>query len=152
MKHSLLHRRRLLGDVASSAVAALVLVGLGGCASTPSPQADQQALLKRATEYWELSRKNDNVNAWKYEVASKDQSMTLEGYLKRGGIVYDAVDVRGVRSIEGDEAKVDVRMRYSVPLLRMKGQEVDAQDTWRRIEGEWYHVLPRSSLLPDTKR
>ncbi|KLR58471.1 hypothetical protein [Diaphorobacter sp. J5-51] len=143
------HRRRLLQALV---LPAAVMLTLAGCASTPSPQADREALLQRAREYWELSRKNDTLNAWKYEAASKDQSMTLEGYVKRGGIVYDSVEVLGVRSLQGDEARVDVRMRYGVPLLRLKKMEADAQDQWRRIDGIWYHVLPRSSVFPGEKR
>lgn len=141
-------RRRLLQALALPA--ALVLV-LGGCASTPSPQADREALLQRARAYWELSRANDNVNAWKYEAASKDQSMTLEGYLKRGGIVYDSVEVLGVRSLEGADAQLDLRMRYSLPLVRLRNQQAQVTDDWRRIDGQWYHVLRRNSAMPDAQ-
>ena len=143
-----LHRRRLLQTLALPVAAALTLAG---CASGPSPQADRDALLQRAREYWELSRKNDAINAWKYEAASQDQSMTLENYIKRGGIVYDSVEILGVRSLQGDEARVDVRMRFGVPLLRIKDQQGDVQDQWRRINGMWYHVQPRSSVFPDAK-
>ncbi|MBS0610825.1 MAG: hypothetical protein JSS19_15940 [Proteobacteria bacterium] len=145
MNPQLLHRRRLLQALLLPAAAALA-----GCATTASPEADRAALLQRAREYWELSRKNDSLGAWKYEAASKDQSMTLEGYVKRGGITYDSVEVLGVRSLQGDEARVDVRMRFGVPLLRLKNQEADAQDQWRRIDGQWYHVVPRSSVFPGT--
>lgn len=140
-------RRRLLQALFLPAAVAI----LAGCASTPSPEADREALLQRAREYWELSRKNDSLAAWKYEAASKDQSRTLEAYVKRGGITYDSVEVLGVRSLQGDEARVDVRMRFGVPMLRLKNQEAVAQDQWRRIEGQWYHVLPRSSVFPDGK-
>ena len=139
-----LHRRRLLQALLLPVTAA----ALAGCATTASPEAEREALLQRAREYWDLSRKNDTLNAWKYEAASKDQSMTLEGYVKRGGITYDSVEVLGVRSLQGDEARVDLRMRYGVPLLRLKNMEADAQDQWRRIDGQWYHVLPRSSVFP----
>jgi hypothetical protein len=39
-------------------------------------------------------------------------------------------------------------MRYSAPLLRIKGQEAVAQDEWQRIDGQWYHVLRRSVMFP----
>lgn len=90
---------------------------------------------------------NERLNAWKYEAASKDKSLTLEGYFKRGGIVYDSVDVRGVLRIEGDEAELDVKMRYTMPQLRLKGQEVNVRDRWRRIDGEWFHVVPHNPLF-----
>lgn len=107
--------------------------------------------MKRAQAYWALVRDKDAVAAWAYEAASKDKTMTLEAYVKRGGIVYDAVEVRGVRSMSGDEAVLDVWMRYSVPMLRLKTQEVTAQDHWRQIDGAWHHVLRRSSTIPDAK-
>lgn len=142
-----LYRRRLLLALILPAAAVLA-----GCATTASPEADRAALQQRAREYWELTRTNDILNAWKYEAASKDQSMTLEGYVKRGGITYDSVEVQEVRSLQGDEAKVDVRMRFNIPLLRLKNQETVAHDQWRRIDGVWYHVLPPSSAFPGAQR
>lgn len=140
-------RRHWMG---AGAIAAVML--LGGCASAPlSEDADKEALMKRASAYWALVKANDNIAAWAYEEVSKDPNTTLESYLKRGGIVYDALEVRGVRSIEGDKAMVDVWMRYSVPMARIKGLEANAQDEWKRIDGVWHHVLRRSAMFPNTK-
>mgnify|MGYP003589849714 CR=1 FL=1 len=144
------HRRRLLACLVGSTA---LVVGLAGCTTAPGAAGpgDQADLTRRAQAYWNLVRTNDRLEAWKYEAASKDQSMTLEGYLKRGGIVYDAVEVRGVRSMDGDTAVVDVWMRYSLPMLRLKGQEAMTQDEWRRIDGAWHHVLRRSAMFPESK-
>jgi hypothetical protein len=101
-----------------------------------SAGGDKEAVRKRAEAYWALMRTNDKVAAWAYEAQSKDPNGSLEGYMKRGGITYDVVEVRDVRSIEGDKAVVDVFMRYSAPLLRIKGQEAVAQDEWQRIDGQ----------------
>lgn len=133
-------------------VAPAALLALGGCAATGgavgSGDDDQAALLKRAQAYWALIRSNDRVGAWAYEELSKDSSATLEAYLKRGGITYEAVETRGVRNIEGDRAVVNVWMRYSLPLLRVKKQEVTVEDEWRRIDGVWHHVQRRSVMFP----
>lgn len=133
-----------------------LLAALAGCAITGAApgdsEADKAALITRAKAYWDLVRANDRVAAWAYEAASKDKSLTLEAYIKRGGIVYDAVEVRSVRSIDGDDAVLDVWTKYGIPMLRLKSQETVAQDHWRRIGGVWHHVLRRSSTLPDAQR
>lgn len=150
MSQSTIGRRLMTTLVASAAVLAIT-----GCATTGpnsvSPEAEKAALVKRAQTYWDLVRANDAVAAWPYEHVSKDQSMTLENYIKRGGITYEAVEVRGVRSLEGDEAVVDVWMRYGIPMLRLKNQENLAQDRWRKIGGVWHHVLRRSANSTDGK-
>lgn len=137
------NRRRLLALLAAPAM----LAALGGCATMPSPEADRAALLKRAGAYWAAVQANDRVAAWAFEESSKDPKATLDAYLKRGGITYDAVEVRGVRSLEGDRAVVDVYTKYSLPLLRVKGQEAVVEDEWRRIGDNWYHVQRRSIMF-----
>lgn len=141
-------RRHLVATLAAPAVLAVLV----GCATTGgavvSPEDDRAALLARAKAYWALIQKNDRVSAWAYEEASKDPGATLEAYLKRGGITFDATEVREVRSIEGDRAVVTVWMRYSLPLLRLKKQEAAAEDEWRRIDGVWHHVQRRSVMFP----
>ncbi|QLA82814.1 hypothetical protein EXV95_20545 [Acidovorax sp. JMULE5] len=141
-------RRHLVVTLAAPAVLAVLV----GCAATGgavvSAEDDQAALLARSKAYWALIQKNDRVSAWAYEEMSKDPSATLEGYLKRGGITFDAVEVRGVRAIEGDRATVNVWMRYSLPLLRLKKQEAATEDEWRRIDGVWHHVQRRSVMFP----
>ncbi len=144
-------RRRLLAGLIGTAAMAAALAGCAA-ATSASGAGDQADLTQRAQAYWDLVRANDRLEAWKYEAASRDQSMTLEGYLKRGGVVYDTVEVRGVRSVDGDNAVVDVWMRYSVPQMRIKGLEGNVQDQWRRIDGAWHHVLRQSVMFSDVKQ
>lgn len=141
-------RRAIVGSVSS----ALALSALVGCATSAQLGGSGLGeLTQRAQAYWGLVLANDKIGAWKYELASKDQSLTLEAYLKRGGILYQAVEVRDVRLVGADVAEVDVWMRYDLPLVRVKGQELVAQDQWRLVEGVWYHAPKRSAMFPDNK-
>lgn len=142
-----LNRRHLVATLLAPAALA-VLAGCAAAGGKVSAEDDKAALRKRAQEYWALVRANDRVKAWSYEELSKDPNGTLEGYLKRGGITFEEVEVRDVRSLDGDHAVVDVFMRYSLPLLRVKNMEAVAQDDWRRIDGVWHHVLRRSVMFP----
>ncbi|MBW8463152.1 hypothetical protein [Acidovorax sp.] len=145
MKLPTFQRRRLLGYLAAPAVAVLA-AGLVGCASGSSPASDRQALLQRATAFWKSVQDNDPVTSWNYEELSKKPGWTLQAYLKREGILYQAVQVLEVRSLEGDKAVVDVKVTYSIPVLRMMDQEVVLKDEWVRVDGLWYHAERRGIL------
>ena len=138
-------------------LALLLSAGMWGCASGPSgaqsespskQDASPDELVKRAQTYWDLVRANNNVAAWAYEAQSKDPAWTLEGYLKKGGITYTSVKVLGVKSIEGDAAKLDVDMVYSLPLLRVREQQLRTEDQWMLIDGVWYHAPPKRAFMP----
>ena len=88
---------------------------------------------------------NDRVAAWNYEEVSKNPDWTLQAYIKRGGLIYEDVQVLGVSAIEGDRAKVNVKMVYSVPAVRVKNITIERQDEWVWKEGQWYHADPLSS-------
>ena len=110
-----LNRRRWMRNLGASILVAMATgcaTGIGGAAGAAHPAAgsDKAALVERATAYWALVQKNDSVAAWKFEELSKDPAWTLEAYLKRGGVVYDAVEVREVTEMADDRAKVAVWM------------------------------------------
>jgi len=148
-----LSRRRWLlrcGAPVALVLAAGCATGAGSASVALNAKKDssQAALVQRAQAYWDAIQKNDRVAAWSFEEVSTDPAWTLEAYLKRGGIVYGKVEVRDVKSVEGDHAIVDVWMRYTVPMLRLKGQETVAPDEWCLIGGVWHHVLKRSAMFP----
>ncbi|RQO82524.1 hypothetical protein DBV10_08905 [Acidovorax sp. FJL06] len=145
MKLPMFQRRRVLASLTVPAVA-LLAAGLVGCASGPSPAKDREVLLQRAQEFWKSVQDNDAVTSWKYEELSKKPGWTLQAYLKREGILYQAVQVLEVRSLEGDRAVVDVKVTYSIPVLRMMDQEVVLKDEWVRVDGLWYHAERKGVL------
>lgn len=131
------------------AAAILLLAGCAGIQPSPEPgsDADRAELLERARAYWAAIQANDRVSAWNYEEISLDPRWTLQAYLKRGGIVFDEVEVLEVARIEGDSATVRVRQKYSLPQIRLKGQEAMLDDPWKRIDGRWYHAEKRSVMF-----
>ena len=145
MKLPQFERRRVLGRLAVPVVTALAL-GLTGCASTPSPEKEREVLLQRAKVFWKAMLENDVAVAWAHEELSKKPGWTLQAYAKREGIVYEDVQVQDVRSLEGDRAVVDVKVIYSVPVLRMTGQELVLRDEWVRLQGQWYHAERKGIL------
>lgn len=133
------------------AAAVLLLAGCAGIPSAPEPgsDADRAQLLERARTYWAAIQANDRVTAWSYEEISLDPRWTLQAYLTSGGIVFDEVEVLAVERIEGDTAVVRVRQKYSLPQVRLRGQEAVLDDPWKRIDGRWYHVRRRSVMFGD---
>ncbi len=133
------------------AAAVLLLAGCAGIPSAPEPgsDADRAQLLERARAYWAAIQANDRVTAWSYEEISLDPRWTLQAYLKRGGIVFDEVEVLAVERIEGDTAVVRVRQKYSLPQIHLKGKEATLDDQWKRIDGRWYHAEKRSVMFGD---
>ncbi|MDR2128136.1 MAG: hypothetical protein LBP52_03595 [Burkholderiaceae bacterium] len=129
----------LLGGCATSGAAAAVPE------SVRAAPADQKAaLLERALAYWAAIREGDRATAWRYEEASQDPRWTLDAYLKRGGIVYNSVEVRDIRNITADTAVVEVFATYNIPMLRLQNQEAVMQDQWRLLAGggggQWFHA------------
>lgn len=146
MRMGFVNRRSLI-----ALIGATVLLGACGSLATAPGSSEGDVVLERARAYWGVMQKNDPVSAWKFEAASQDQSLTMDAYFKRGGIVYDAVEVRSVRMVSEDAAEVEVSMRYTLPLVRVKNQEATVQDHWRRIDGVWYHEIRRGVLFGDKK-
>jgi len=110
--------------------------------------ASEAALLARAQAYWDAIKAGDRVTAWDYVAASKNPNVTLQDYVKRGGVTYNRVQIMGVRSLQGDAAVLDVSINYSVPVLNIRNQDKVQPDHWRLIDGAWYHNPPRSVLIP----
>lgn len=142
MKTSQIRRKTLL-----ALGVVLPMCILPGCATLGAPANDSAVLMERATAYWTALKANDNITAWSYEDVSKDPAWTLQAYLQRGGLVYEKADPKQVISVDGDKAVVDVAIQYSVPMARLKSQQSQAKDSWKKIDGQWYHELSRGAMF-----
>lgn len=126
-----------------------LLVLLSGCASAPPGRGGgEAALLERATAFWAARVAGDHVTAYEYAIASTQPDVTLQRYLGgQGGMKFERAEVKGVERIEGDEAVVRVSMAYRIPMPGLrKPIEADLQDSWRLVDGQWYHA-PRPSVM-----
>jgi hypothetical protein len=124
---------------------------LPACSSAPRVADTQGALMERAGAYWAATVKNDLITAWPLEDASLDPRWTLQDYLKRGGINYEAAAVKGIKTLDADQAVLDVEIRFSLPQLRLRNQVSVIADRWRMQNGVWYHVLGRNTLFEQPK-
>jgi hypothetical protein len=125
--------------------------GLVACSSGPQLTGKQSTLEERARAYWAATVSNDLISTWPLEDASLDPRWTLQTYLKRGGINYEAAEVKGIKSQDGDQAVVEVEVRFSLPQMRLRNQVSVVADRWRKVDGAWYHVLARNSMFDQPK-
>ena len=129
----------------------VLVPGLAACSSAPQVADKHISLEERARAYWAATLKNDLIAAWPLEDASLDPRWTLQTYLKRGGISYEAAEVKGIKSQDGDNAVIEVELRFSLPQVRLRNQVALVPDRWRKLDGVWYHVLARNSLFEQSK-
>ncbi len=128
---------------------------LSGCASvqTAPEEKPRASLSERVQAYWAAVRIGDDVAAYPYEEVSTYPDMTLPTYLKgRGGVVYREINVQSTTLKGENEAEALIDMAYVVPVAGIhepiRGQ---LKDRWIKIDGNWYHAKPESSLVPRTK-
>ncbi len=126
------------------------LAAVAGCTSM-ALKKDEDVLLERARAYWTHILSNDLTEAWRYEEISRDPRWTLQAYLKRAQLAYDEVQVRGAVLTSGNEARVEVMMRYSLPIMRIRKQEAVLQDVWKKLDGQWYHAESKSIFFKPTE-
>jgi len=127
----------------TACVACIALaLGITGCATTGMGERGktEAALLQRANAYWTAVKDNDRATAWNYEEVSIKPDWTLQAYLRRGGIVYEAAQVQSDATIEGNQATVNVKLEYSVPQVRAKNIHTELPDKWVWLNGQWYHA------------
>jgi hypothetical protein len=122
------------------------MVILSSCAGlkTKSPE---EKLLTRAEAFWTARVAGDLITCYKFEDVSKTGEQPASAYVRHGGLIYKSAEVKEV-NIEGEEAKVTVKLSYIVPGLGSREPfSMDAVDKWRLIEGEWYHHSSKKGIL-----
>lgn len=139
----------------------LILVGLfcnlaSGYADASVDQ--QEALLTRANEYWNLLMEKKLEKAYAYEDPSSVQNLDFTQYAQRfgGGVKWLGVKAEKAQ-IDGNEADVVMKIRYVwsfTPEVPEKGFEGTFFERWRLIDGKWFHIYRKSNWqkLKDSKQ
>jgi hypothetical protein len=134
------------------AVAAVLvsLLCLAACAGTQTMgkslsddlgSPEKEALLKeRATEFWSafVNEDYDTIYAL-YDPFYRERTPKLQFLGTVGRIKYHETEVKDV-SVEGNVAKVTVRVVYSLPKLRMKKKEFEVPETTTEFQERWLYV------------
>lgn len=129
--------------------ACAVLILAAACATTPPPPlTEEEAVRQRAQAYWDARVKMDVERFYALESPEFRKHVSLAVYAKNysGEIMYRAAKV-GKVDIEGDEAKVEVHLRFVFFAGARGGMASRLMDRWQRVEGQWYHVWPHRRPL-----
>ncbi len=118
---------------------------LGAAQNQPTQQAQpsaqpsvDQSLSNRATEYYQHLLKGENAAAFAMVAPeSKDQFFKLhnEG-------LTDA-RILSIKLAEGSDSSAVIRVQKSVkPLQFNQAFDLQSVDTWKKVDGQWYIVIP----------
>jgi hypothetical protein len=107
---------------------------------------EKEALLrKRVKAYWEGMMKKDLKTTYMIHDPFYRARIPFDYYAShRGPMVFHSYSIEGVR-IEGNEAFVNLKVRYEVPKITIlsketsiPSKEITAEDTYLFIDGTWY--------------
>jgi len=107
---------------------------------------EKEALLrKKVMAYWEGMMKKDLKTTYMIHDPFYRARIPFDYYAShRGPMVFHSYSIEGVR-IEGNEAFVNLKVRYEVPKITILGKEtsipskeITAEDTYLFIDGTWY--------------
>jgi len=96
--------------------------------------------LSRAETFWEARVAGDLITCYKFEEVSKMGKQPASIYIrKHGGLVYKSAEITETE-VNGEEATVKVKLSYIIPALGSRNAfNMEAVDSWKLIDGEWYH-------------
>ena len=120
------------------------LAVLSSCAGLQI-KSPEERLLSRAETFWAARVAGDLITCYKLEEVSKMGKQPASIYVrKHGGLVYKSAEVTGA-DVNGEEATVKVKLSYIMSALGSSNAfNMEAVDSWKLIDGEWYHYQKNS--------
>lgn len=129
----------------------VAFVFLYSCASIPQEKSQRltddlgsprkvKLLENRASEYWAAMVKGDLKTAYTYFDPFLRARMSPEQFAEKHGLVkYHDYSVEKVK-VEGNIGTVTVKVKYSVPKVRIKEKEFSMPETTKEIVERWLFV------------
>ena len=103
-------------------------------------KSQEERLLSRAETFWAARVAGDLITCYKFEEVSKTGKQSASVYVRgHGGLIYKSAEITGT-DVNGEEATVKVKLSYIIPALGSSNAfNMEAVDSWKLIDGEWYH-------------
>ncbi len=150
------HAARPARRVAALCVSIAALVW-SACASQGVRQAGQnpeQRLLERVRQYWDARIRDDIVAQYQFEEPWVRERVTLTAFTRgKGATRILEYEIKGVKVTDASAvAKLHLKYRILVSqLAHLPPREMDLDQEWVLIDGEWY-LRYRPSVGPPAPR
>lgn len=137
MKPSLISPRR---PFLAAALAALG-IALAGCATT-TPASPEQAVEKRANEYWQARIAGQYEKAYDLSTPSYRKLRSAQQFKQQfgAGVAVKTAEVTRVLC-EAEKCTATIKLGISPAVLRMKLDTIatHVDETWLLEDGQWWH-------------
>ena len=130
----------------------IFLAVLSSCAGF-HVKSPEEKLLPRAEEFWAARVAGDSITCYKLEEVSKTGKQPVSAYVRsHGGLVYKSAEITET-DINGEKAIVKVKLSYVIPALGSRNAfNMETVDSWKLIDGEWYHHQKNSLHIGSGKK
>ncbi len=126
----------------------LTIITLAGCAGMErrhfvedlgSPEKEE-LLRQRVEEFWSAFLKRDYKRVYEIFDPFFRARRSFQSYMNIAGIIrYHEFEIKDIK-IEGNVAKVKMRVVYSVPKMKFKHLEFKVPKTSREFEETWLYI------------
>jgi hypothetical protein len=129
-------------SIYKAAIAACLIIFLAVLSSCARLQtrSPEERLLSRAETFWAARVAGDLITCYKFEEVSKTGKQPASAYVRsHGSLVYKSAEIAET-DVNGEEGIVKVKLSYIIPALGSSNAfNMKAVDSWKLIDGEWYH-------------
>jgi len=111
----------------------------------PLNQRSEEALARRAQQFWDLKISGDTIGAYGFMAGSYRRRVTPDGFARLGGglVIHTGAAVKAVH-VDEKGGTVDLELRYVLNKDHFVGMETTAQvkERWVFEDGAWHRWPP----------